>query len=301
MLNQGRARLHLPILGAILMAAWGGSLLASVEASAASKNLQLRRLAEAVPVDAADPNTKFNAVPDVGAFRDLSRDLGVIFGPKFLAPAETLGQAGFDVGIELSTTSVDGNAAHWRALDSNDANNFVTGQVHVRKGLPFSLELGGTLTHLFESEMYALGTELKFSLNEGFFYLPDLAVRGTFNNVVGSSDLNLATAGFDVSVSKSFGIVGVVNMTPYAGYNYLTVFSSSRLLDVTPEDPTPPTINDETGDLEFQPEFVFSSQQQSLNRFFVGSRFLIGVLNLTAEGAFTDSSQTYSLRVGFDF
>lgn len=269
-------------------------------AFAGDKDLVLRRLSDRVESQTSPGH--FNADPDLPAFRALSRDLGVVMGPKFLAPAETLGQAGFDVGLEFSFTNVNTNADHWRALESQDAGaGFATGQLHVRKGLPFSFEIGGSLTHLFESEMYAVGTELKFSLNEGFFYLPDFAVRGTFNTVVGASDLNLATTGFDVSISKSFGVVGVVNITPYAGYNYLVIFSSSRLLDVAPEDPSPPTIDEDTGDLEFQPEFVFDTQQQQLNRFFGGTRFLFGVLALTFEADISENAQTYSGRVGFDF
>jgi hypothetical protein len=269
-------------------------------ALAGDKDLTLRRLSNRDEV-MVDGVTRYNALPDVDAFKSLTRDLGLVFAPRFMSPAETLGEAGFDVGMELSLSSVDNSAAHWRALDGGSPNNFLTGQLHVRKGLPFSLEVGSTLTHLFESEMFALGTEAKLALNEGFLYLPDLAVRGTFNTVLGSSDLNLATLGFDISISKSFGVVGVLNITPYAGYNYLTVIASSRLLDVTPEDPTPPTINEESGELEFQPEFVFSTQTQSINRFFGGLRLLVGVLNITLEGAFADSVQTYSGRIGFDF
>ncbi len=274
---------------------------AMAQQSSGGKNLSLRRLATAEPVEDLRYPGKFNARPDKEAFRGLSKDLGVILGPKFLSPAETLGEAGFDVGAEFSLTTVDTSSAHWRALDGGTPDDFVTGQLHVRKGLPFSFEIGGSLAHLFDSELYVLGTEVKFSLNEGFFYLPDLAVRGTLNTALGSSDLNLSTAGFDVSMSKSFGIVGVVSITPYAGYNYLSIISSSRLLDVTPEDPTPPTIDDATGELAFQPEFVFSREVQSVNRFFGGMRLLLGVLNITLEGAFTDSVNTYSGRVGFDF
>jgi hypothetical protein len=269
--------------------------------SAGDKDLVLRRLADRTEVTDECCLGQYDAVPDIPAFRALSKDLGLVFAPRFLAPAETLGQAGFDVGAEFSFTSVNTGADHWRALESQDPGaGFATGQLHVRKGLPFSFEIGGTLMHLFESEMYAVGTELKFALNEGFFYLPDLAVRGTFNTVVGSSDLNLLTTGFDVSISKSFGVVGVVNITPYAGYNHLVIFSSSRLLDVSPEDPTPPTIN-EDGDLEFQPEFVFDTQQQQVNRFFGGTRFLFGVLALTLEADISETAQTYSARVSFDF
>jgi hypothetical protein len=282
------------------------TLLGVGPALAGDNDLELRRLAERQEVEVLDsdglPVTRFNALPDLDAFKTLSRDIGVVFAPKFLAPAETLGQAGFDLGVDVSLHMVDASLEHWRALNSADApNTMVTGQLHVRKGLPFSFEIGATLTHLFDSEMFAPGMELKFSLNEGFFYLPDIALRGAFNVVVGSSDLNLATTGFDISISKSFGLVGAVNLTPYAGYNQLVVIASSRLLDVAPEDPTQPTINEDTGLLDFQPEFVFDTEVQTLNRFFFGTRLLFGVLNLTFEGALTNDVQTYSGRLGFDF
>lgn len=268
-------------------------------------DLQLRRLADRQPVTVLNNQgqevTRFNAVPDRAAFNALSRDLGQVLGPRFLAPAETLGQAGFDLGVDLSISTVNSGADHWRALNGGEPDPFVTGQLHLRKGLPFSLEIGATLTHLFDSEMFMVGSELKFSLNEGFFFLPDIAVRGTFNTLVGSPDLNLATTGFDVSVSKSFGVVGVVSLTPYLGYNQLVVISSSRLLDVAPEDPTQPTINEETGDLDFQPEFVFDTKVQTINRFFIGTRMIVGVFNLTLEGVFTEDVKTYSGRIGFDF
>ena len=57
----------------------------------------------------------------------------------------------------------------------------------------------------------------------------------------------------------------------------------------------------DNGELEFQPEFVFDTQQQQVNRFFAGTRFLFGVLALTLEADIADNAQTYSGRVGFDF
>ncbi len=287
-----------------------GALLATFAASPAAladeNDFQLRRLAERSEVTVLDPvtgvpTTRFNAVPDEAAFKALSLELGQVLGPKFLAPAETLGQAGFDLGVDISLSTVDGTGAHWRALNGGGTDNFVTGQLHLRKGLPFSFEVGATLGHLFNSEMFLVGTELKFSLNEGFVYLPDIAVRGTFNTLVGAPDMNLATTGFDISISKAFGVVGAMSLTPYLGYNQLIIISSSRLLDVSPEDPTQPTINEMTGELDFQPEFVFGTEVQTVNRFFVGTRLIFGVLNLTLEGAFSGEVQTYSGRVGFDF
>ncbi len=305
---HGMARL-IAIPALFVVAAIGVQSL-SATAHADDKDLQLRKLADRSLVDGGS-YTATNR--DTEAFKLLSRDLGLVFAPRYLSPAETLGQAGFDVGLSMSFTTTQAGD-HWRALEGSnckgdtpstncnayDPGGFLTGQIQVRKGLPFSFELGGTLTHLFESELVALGTDIKWSLNEGFFLLPDFAVRGSVNNVVGSSDMNLTNGGFDVSVSKAFGVAGVVNITPYAGWNRLWIFSSSRLLDVAPEDPTPPTL-DENGDLLASPEFVFDSETQSVDRYFVGMRFLFVRASLTFEGAFADGVNSYTGRVGLDF
>lgn len=299
---------------ALLFAVTGAASLMTTQAAAADNDLKLSRLADRQPVDAnGAPTTEdqaigFNALPDMEAFRKLTLDMGLVFAPKFLDPAETLGEAGFDVGFAVSYSTVDTTAAHWRAREGGDPTGFVTGQFHVRKGLPFSFEFAGKLTHLFDSSLVAVGTDLKWALNESFLYLPDFAVRGSVNNVVGNSDLNLTNAGFDLSLSYGFGVAGVVNITPYAGYNRLWIISSSRLLDVAPEDPTQPVIETCPDDdpscvegLRFQPEFVFGQQVQIVDRGFVGSRFIFGYATLTFEAAFTGPVKNYSGSVGFDF
>ncbi|MEO1271753.1 MAG: hypothetical protein AAFX99_26980 [Myxococcota bacterium] len=199
-------RSHLLGLAVITVVAQLTSLLSVAEAG--DKDLVLRRLAERVPVDENGNQTTeaeafgFNAVPDEDAFRSLSRDMGLIFAPRILSPAETLGQAGFDIGAAVSVSTVDSNAEHWRALRGGDnPGAFTTGQIFVRKGLPFSFELGGELSYLFESETFAVGTDLKWALNEGFLFLPDFAVRVAANNVVGNPDMNLTNVGLDLTIS----------------------------------------------------------------------------------------------------
>jgi len=304
-----RSRILLPIV--LVVVASAVQLVSAGAAWSFDKDPVLRNLAERqeVPIDG---ETRFNAYADTDAFRGLSKDLGLVFAPKYLAPAETLGEAGFDVGFNMSLSTVDAKADYWRGLEGGEPSPFVTAQAQVRKGvtIPYlvSLEVGGAVTWLIDSELVALGTDVKWALNEGFFYLPDLALRGSLTNVVGSSDMNLTTAGFDLSISKSWGLFGLVNVTPYAGYNRLWVISSSRLLDVAPEDPRPPIIRECdpadlgcTEDLAFQPEFVFDTEIQSLNRYFLGSRFVFGYASITLEGAFSDTVNSYSARVGFDF
>jgi len=101
--------------------------------------------------------------------------------------------------------------------------------IHVRKGLPWSFELGGTLNYLIQSDLFGLGGEVKWSIFEGYRHgfrgaLPDVAARGSVVRVIGETDVDLTIVGVDGSISYAFGIGGMVTLTPYAGFQYLWSF-----------------------------------------------------------------------------
>ena len=157
---------------------------------------------------------------DQAAFNRLAVDLGEVFAPRLANPAETLGEAGFAVGVMTSLSFIPSDEQYWREVveDRDPSSSLFTGHLQVRKGLPFSFEVAGNMGYLFNSEMFTVGADLKWALHEGFFYMPAVAVRGSVNTVLGAEYLNLAsTAGWDVSVSKDFGIGGVVSLAPFRG------------------------------------------------------------------------------------
>ncbi len=289
------------------------------------------------PTDGVDCTIAVHA--DNELFKDFAREFGLVMAPKFLAPAETLGQAGFSVGVDASFSTIDNSKEHWKKASPEPGkvpdSMLSTMQVHVRKGLPFSFELGGTMTTLFDSNTIALGGELKWAFNEGFYYLPDIAVRGSVNRLLGSRDLDLLTGGVDVSVSHPFGIGGMVNVTPYAGWSLLFVNASSHVLDATPGLPgfTPPYclpadgsgIPDGTDQrkpdgqggylvssecqkaarayetTDYRSNFVLSRQRLTLHRGFVGLGLKITVVSIRGEVMFAEGVNTYSLRLAMNF
>lgn len=250
-----------------------------------------------------DPVIAEQARVSLQRFDNFALALGQIFAPTFLSPAETLGEAGFAFGFETKF-SVASSGDYWFALNSVDgtADNaesekpplFVIIQAHARKGLPFSFEIDASVAHLTNSEMVWLGGGVKWSLNEGFIYIPDLAVRGFGGVLTGAPDLNLVNAGFDVSLSKSFGLGGIFSLTPYAGYSLVFVIASSRVLDADPGFGLTPSGG-------YAPEFVFAQKTQNASRGFVGLRFVVDVFTLTVEGNFNGDVQNYGFNVGFDF
>lgn len=283
--------------------------------------------------DCIDEDCILNVNADNELFKGFARELGMVMSPKYLAPAESLGLAGFAVGLEASFSTIDNQKEHWKKASPDQgkttAQTLSTMQIHVRKGLPFSFELGGTMTKLFESDIIALGAELKWAFNEGFYYLPDIAVRGSVNRLLGSRDLDMLTGGVDVSISHPFGIGGMLSLTPYIGWNLLFISASSHVLDATPGLPgfTPPYCEHLDGTDERKPDasggfresaecvkatraantadyrgnFVLSRQRLAIHRGFGGVRIKVTRVSFVAEAALAEEVQTYSLRMAMDF
>lgn len=246
-----------------------------------------------------------HADPDEEAFRQFSRDLGQVFAPRVLAPAETLGQAGFAVQMMTSFSNIPRDEDYWsRGLEGGRPESLLfSSHLQVRKGLPFSFEVAGNLSNLASSQMFAMGADLRWALHEGYAYFPDIGVRGSVNTVTGAPELNLVNASWDLALSKSFGVGGVMALTPYAGYQQLHTFASSRVLNSQPQDPRPPQTLSRDGqpNLVFAPEAVFEQQHEYGNRFFLGTRLKVWILAFTVEALFSDPVDQFTFSAGVDF
>jgi hypothetical protein len=158
-------------------------------------------------------------------FGRLASDLALAFSSPVQQPGSTTGYAGFAFGLEAGYaqvkhgvvgTSAGGFTApdYWVTRSMKPGALFLPG-FHVRKGLPFSLELGGRLMYLSQSSYYGGQLEAKWALLEGYRSYPDVAVRGAWTTVFGQRDLRLRTLEGDVLVSKRFGVNAVTSFTPY--------------------------------------------------------------------------------------
>jgi hypothetical protein len=171
----------------------------------------------------------------------------------------------------------------------------------VRKGLPFSFEVGTVLTLLDDSDLLAVGVEGKWALHEDIFWpLPDLAIHGGVNTLLGSPDLVLTNLQIDALTSLPIGISSVVNLTPFAGYGVVLPFSASRLIDTTPDDARPAVASD-SNVLRNQPEVNFSLDTEVRPVAVVGARFQWAMLDLTYQSQFSDTVTSQSVSIGADF
>jgi hypothetical protein len=186
---------------------------------------------------------------------NLVNELGLALAPGLSAPAMTLGYGGLYVGYEMAIANLDRTGDHWRRgteggvssnvgtgtasqRDRGDANSFVS-RIHVRKGLPLGFELGTQVSHLHSSSIWAIGLDLRWAPFEGFRrgvgYLPDFAIRGAVNTMVGQPQMNLTVVGVDATLSKRFSLGGQVRLSPYLGGQFLMIFGDSGVIDFTPD------------------------------------------------------------------
>ncbi len=213
-------------------------------------------------------------LPDQKAFDGIVEELGVVMAPRDVGPASTGGQSGFGAAVEVSVHRINNQHNYWaRSLersarkDNQDAVYPAMGttQVWLKKGLPYSFQVAAGGTYLLESRVMALGAQGKWTLNEGFFWLPDVALTLGANKTVClglpslpptsdgertagtaatscANDLDLFTVTAGAVVSKTFALLGMVTVTPYAGWQKVFVHAFSPYVDQDE------TTNDRTGE-----------------------------------------------------
>jgi hypothetical protein len=239
-------------------------------------------------VGSTEPSTNYNPEAN-GDFRAFTRTFAAVMTSANLMPPETLGHAGFAVNAELSVIglptlgSEDGQVL--LPTDRTQTDSLLLPSVHVRKGLPFSLELGARVGWIDRSSMFTTTGELKWAVNEGFTWLPDIGVRAHVTQLMGNKDFNLTAAGLDVGVGKQFPLGGMVTLTPYGGIDLVGVAASSDTLDFNQsrQVPTDPNANPYAG-LDNTGIYEQVKLGENINtRFYGGVRFIGGALQLGAE------------------
>ncbi len=240
-------------------------------------------------------------IGDEEAFYHLANELGVAIAPKLLSPGSSLGQAGFELGLETSLTPINASADYWKkSVEGGRPSDMLTvGSLHLRKGFPQSFEVGTTVSYIFLSMMFLGGVEAKWALIEGFYYLPDLSTRIAVNRLFNAKDMDLTNGGIDVILSKTFGLGGFMQLTPYFAYNYLYVITSRRTINATPYD-----SRDNGGGTSGYPvdQFAFDSKWLSNHRFFFGLKIKGHIVTAYYEFALApDAVNSHSFKLAADF
>lgn len=260
------------------------------QASALPNDLHLHFLFNGRDLDDPTRNQQL-AASRQAEFRSLAIEYGFSLLEPLLSPAETLGVAGFDLGVEMSFANIPETAPHWRKAveDERPDNYLMVTRIRLRKGLPFSFELEGSVGFINNSTSILAGFALKWALNEGLIYFPDIGIRLSANRLFSSRDIDVVTASIDFWMSKQFSVLGMFTITPYAGYSLVFVRASSQVLD-----PTPLNFGDNEDGSTGSSNFVFRPVPNASditgsfgNRISFGARIVWFFTSLTLEGSFT--------------
>ncbi|MCE9667340.1 hypothetical protein LY474_05885 [Myxococcus stipitatus] len=256
-----------------------------VTAYADDNDLQISRFGN--PKAGSTAGSNFNPAANAD-FQAFARVMGAAIGSVNLMPPETTGHTAWAVNAELSVVSLpDSVVIPTEKLEQ--PSTVLIPSLHVRKGLPFSLELGGRVGWVEKSSQVVATGEVKWAVNEGFTWLPDVGVRGHVTKLFGARDLSLTVMGLDIGVGKQFPLGGMVTLTPYGGLDLSFVGATSSAIEFDPgRDYEDTTEDDSRAALQSVGQYAKVSFGDNMNqRIYGGVRFIGGVLQLGAELSLT--------------
>jgi len=230
-------------------------------------------------------------------FRAFVRQFGAAITSVNLSPPDTLGHSGFAINAELSVVDFQGATL---PTEGQFKGPMLIPSLHVRKGLPYSFEIGARAAWIEKSRMGAGTFELKWAINEGFAYLPDIAIGGKITKLINARDFDVTCGGLDISVGKQFAIAGMITLTPYVGWNLLFVGATTSSIDFRP---SRTLAESDTPGEQYRDFYIFESvlaAQNTHNRFYGGFRFIGGVATLGAEISYSVIGRFRDAKTGSD-
>lgn len=263
-----------------------------------------------------DPDTNKANLANAN-FQAFAKEMGAALASSDLTPPSTLGHSGFSATMELSVVSLKGVSSTGTPPTSPEfvvptekefQGSFLLPAVHIRKGLPWSFEIGTKVGWIDKSDMAVATLEAKWAGNEGFAYLPDVAVRFHATRLFNTRDFELGSGGLDFSVGKKWAVGGMITLTPYGGWDLTFVGASTpRLVDFRPDrteaqsyaSPYAQFTDGQPGQFNnvgtYKEVGLFANGQ---NRFYGGCRFVGGIIQIVAEVSATGVGSTTTAHDG---
>lgn len=267
-----------------------------LRAGAYDNDLQMYRLGnpEILPVVgeaiAADPLSQER-------FARFALDFAMATSPLPGSLIASVGDAAFSLSFsgDLAFRSVeqtlsDGSKSRVWPTEGTPSGVLFLPTLRLRKGLPFSLEVGGDVAYLTDSSMVATTGVVKWAIFEGFQWLPDVGLRAFVTTVLGTGPFNLVSGGWDIGGSYRLPLAGGAEAALYGGYQRVGVNASTNNIDFRPgnEDAAQPT-NDDNVFKELPIGSVWNPTT-SFSRLYFGAEVRFDVLVVGLDGASASGS-----------
>lgn len=227
------------------------------------------------------------------SMRQLMRELSFALGPRSSGPIASQGALGVDFAYEMGMSGANDKADYWQKGAEAPAPSLTSHTMRFRKGLPQSLAVGASLSHLSDSSLYAAGFELQTSFIDGFRSIPDFGARMGGTAIFGNSHLEGFYNFFgDMTLSKSFGVAGVLALQPWLTYSLSGTYYKPLAEKIIPDDKTLADV---------QPQYQFDvslAHRGAIGMRVVSHRVQLG-FELTR--SFSDSLNLFTTRIGAVF
>lgn len=223
---------------------------------------------------------KFSLGMTQSTFRDFSNEMGIVLSYKSVMPAEPLGITGFDIGLEATAVKISDRA--WRnAFEDKDAPSYlIVPKIRAVKGLPFGVDIGAFYSQVPDTNIRLIGGEVKYAVLEGSTVMPAIAIRGTYTQLLGVSELDFKTYGIDASISKGF-----LMFTPYGGVGANRYESTPKNYASAP----------------FPAGLGLKDEKKTYYKAFIGARITLVLLSITGEVEFNEVKPVYTLKGAITF
>ncbi|MBM4343810.1 MAG: hypothetical protein FJ100_10605 [Deltaproteobacteria bacterium] len=260
------------------------------------------QVALALPATAAPLDVRFDKFFEVTptgskikseSMRQLMREISFALGPRSSGPIASQGALGVDFAYELGMSGANDKADYWQKGAEAPASSLTSHTMRFRKGLPQSLAVGASLAHLSDSSLYAAGFELQTVFIDGFRSIPEFGARMGGTAIFGNSHLEGFYNFFgDLTLSKSFGVAGVLALQPWLTYSMSGTYYKPLAEKIIPDDKTLADV---------QPQYSFDVSLA--HRGAVGLRVVSHRVQLGFEltRSFSDSLNLFTMRVGAVF
>ena len=179
--------------------------------------------------NAADLSIASFAQSEVDSFGE---QIGFLTARRQYRGANPLGVIGFDLGIEMTAVKLDDKSL-WNKLDNtwSAPSYLMLPLVHVKKGVPFSSDVGVRWGIVPKTGLSLMGGEVSYSPLAGSIATPAVNVFLAYSVLNGGNNFDMNATSVGASISKGLGII-----TPYAGISSdksnLSVKNISSLQDV---------------------------------------------------------------------
>jgi hypothetical protein len=271
------------------------ALLCATAARAGDNDLQLFRLGHPDDIsvctkcDGTDTKIEAGDLAAQARFARMTAALGLALVPSVFEPAATTGQAGFELGFSGKVAFLRLSPEEWPTAgtlaQSAPPTALFLPTISLRKGLGGSFEVGAAATMLSGSQIVAVTGEFRWALLEGIDVAPDLSLRIHATRALGTQELDLTAGGGDLTISKSFGVLGVLRVQPYAQYGVVMVNATTGVIDFHPQSEN---LRDPTSDDGIFRQINFFKNRYQ--RFVVGLRLVAGVAVVGLEGSYASGT-----------